>query len=176
MRGTSASSPPSGAHLSASRPRPTPTGIPRGLHTSRPSEREVRDVPSLWAYANLPDGPTLAEPGTQRFSAQVSPDDPLIWPFYWCALGEDRLAENLESITVDFFLDGAYVLREDIREFDTTSGAWACHNWATYLSGWQGGSEVSLRLRFRVSRPVSDGADTYPAGDYIFEVLATVGE
>jgi len=97
-----------------------------------------------------------------------------IWPFYWCALGEERLAANLGSMDVEFAIDGVDVPLTDILEFDSTSQEWECHTWATMLSGWEGGSQVSLMLRLRLNQGVSDGRDAYAAGDYSFEIRATV--
>ncbi|HLB63826.1 MAG TPA: hypothetical protein VJJ46_03215, partial [Anaerolineales bacterium] len=151
-----------------------PTAVPLPVNTSRPTEEDMREIPSIWASYNLEDDLTLVAPGTQRFSVQVSPDDAFTWPFYWCALGEERLAANLESIAVEFTIDGGEVPSTDILEFDTSSQEWECHYWATMLSGWETGSPISLVVRFGLSRGVSDGRDSYPPGDYSFEVLAAV--
>jgi len=151
-----------------------PIAVPLPVNTSRPTEQDMREIPSIWASYNLEEELDLVEPGTRQFSVEIGTDDASIWPFYWCALGPERLAANLESIAVEFTIDDDDVPSSDVLEFETTSRGWACHYWATMLSGWENGSPISLAVAFRLSQGVSDGRDSYVPGDYSFEVLAAI--
>jgi hypothetical protein len=135
----------------------------------------MREIPSIWVSYGLEDELAVAAPGTRRFSVQVGPDDISTWPFYWCALGEERLAANLDAIDVEFTIDGVQVPQADVLEFDTASGEWACHYWATMLDDWETGSPISLIVTLDVAAEgVSDGRDIYRPGEYSFEISATV--
>jgi len=157
-------------------PRGTPTSIPLRPHASRPTERDMREGLSIWESYGLDDELAPVSPGTRRFSVRVSPGLAFTWSYYWCALGPERLAANLESIAVQFKIGSVEVSPDDILQFDATSGEWACHYWATMLSDWEPGSQASLLLTLRLDRSLSDGADSYEAGDYSFEILAYVDD
>ncbi len=157
-------------------PEPAPANVPLRPHASRPTERDLREGLSIWESYGLDDELAPVSPGTRRFSVRVSPGLAFTWSYYWCALGPERLAANLESIAVDFAIDGSEVSPDDILEFEATSGEWTCRYWATMLSDWEPGSQASLLLTLRLDRSLSDGADSYAAGDYSFEILAYVDD
>jgi len=155
--------------------RPSSPETRGAVHTTRPTEQNVRDIPSIWAIYGLTEGLDLPGPGTRRFSVDVNRNDSFIWPFYWCASDEETLTGNLRSITVDFLIDDLSAPPINILEFDQFSREWDCHFWATMLSGWEHGTEISLVIRYTFREDVHDGVQEYPAGDYSFELNVKVG-
>lgn len=154
----------------------TPVERPAHVQTSRPTERDIELVPSIWTVSGLLQRLDLAEPGVLQFSMDLDADVPLIWPYFWCASDEQRLAENLQWIAAEFAIDGTGVAAEDILEHELDSEEWSCHYWATKLTDWQNGSEVSLAVQLTLARSVYDGHTNYPAGKYRFELGIRVSE
>jgi hypothetical protein len=144
------------------------------VHPSRPTALDVDRTQSIWNYFNLDGGLDLASPGMREFSVELREDRSFIWPFFWCAVDEPTLADNLKSMTVEFMVDGAEVPATDILEYEDKSERWACHYWATNLSGWQGGEQVSLTVKYRFRRTVHDGQREYRAGEYYYKLNVEV--
>lgn len=139
-----------------------------------PTEQEWEAVPSIWDRYNLSDGLDLEAPGSRRFSIVVTSDQPLLWPFYWCASDEKTLSENLHSISVDFLIDGARVPMDRVLELETDIPGWKCHYWATMLTGWASEGRTTLAIQYHLLKDIHDGVRAYPAGDYLFELLVDV--
>jgi hypothetical protein len=146
------------------------------VQTSRPTERDIELVPSIWTVSGLLQRLDLAEPGVRQFSTELDAGQTLIWPYFWCASDEQRLAENLKWIAAEFAIDGIRVTAEDILEYELDSEEWSCHYWATQLADWQGGSEISLGVQLTFARSVYDGHTNYPAGKYRIELGVRVSE
>jgi len=155
---------------------PTPVTFPPTVSTRLPSEQDVENVPSVWDWYTLSDGLDLEAPGSREFSITLTPDKTFIWPFYWCATDEDTLAENLQSISVDFQVDLADVPPNDILEFEREIPGWKCHYWATILTDWELGASTTLAVLYRFAYDVSDGQKDYQAGDYAYVLQALVGD
>ena len=153
-----------------------PVERPVAVNTSRPTERDIELVSSIWNVSGLLQQLDLVEPGVRQFSTELDAGQTLIWPYFWCASNEQRLVENLRWITAEFAIDGIRLTAEDILEYELDSEEWSCHYWATMLTGWQSGSELSLAVQLAFARTVYDGYANYPAGDYRYELRVTVSE
>jgi len=156
-------------------PPASPTPLPPVVLTSRPNQQEVFDLASIWEFYGLSNALDLESPGSREFSVDVDPEATFIWPFYWCATEEGILADNLQSLTVAFEIDGVPVPSDHVLEYDAATQYWSCHYWATMLSGWQGRAEPSLTIRYVFSQGVNDGQRIYLAGEYSYTLRAIVG-
>jgi hypothetical protein len=148
---------------------PSPT-----VRITLPNEQITEVIPSIWNYYNLAEQLKLKQPGSLEFMVDVTNDWNLIWPFYWCAADSDLLAENLPALTVIFRVDGVEISKENLLEYDRSSEGWACHYWATMVSGWPRGQKVDLEIAYHLNRELNDGYAIYPAGDYRYRVTANV--
>ena len=153
-----------------------PTAAPTVVRTILPTEQDVANIPSIWDWHSLSDGLDLEAPGSHEFSITLNPDDTFIWPLYWCAADEIILAENLQSISVDFQVDLADVPPGDILEFDREVPDWKCHYWATLLTDWDPGASTTLAVLHGFADDVDDGRKDYQAGDYVYVLQVFVGD
>src|SRR3990172_2237546 len=123
---------------------PTSTVAPQPVLTARPNEREAREGTSIWEFYAISDGLDLREPGRREFSVDAASELPLVWPFYWCAADEARLAENLPSIAVEFSIGSLRVAASELREFEAASEEWSCHYWGRLLPRGGGAPRAPL--------------------------------
>jgi hypothetical protein len=144
--------------------------------SSRPSERDIELVPSIWNLSGPQQQLNLAEPGLRQYSMDLAGDRAVIWPYFWCASNPQRLADNLGRIRVILEIDGVRVRLQDTLQYETKGEDWACNYWATMLTGWQAGAEVSLAIRLTFAGIVYDGYSNYPAGDYGYVLHVRVSE
>jgi len=149
---------------------PTSTVAPQPVLTARPNEREAREGTSIWEFYAISDGLDLREPGRREFSVDAASELPLVWPFYWCAADEARLAENLPSIAVEFSIGSVGVAASEIREFEAASEEWSCHYWATMLTEWGSAPLATLTVTYTLSTGLNDGYSVYPAGEYSYHL------
>jgi hypothetical protein len=152
----------------------TPTVSSIAVQVKRPNTQEVRQIQSIWDYGDVYAGLDLKEPGSKEFRIRVASDEALIWPFYWCASDKAQLELNLQSIAVQFSVDGRRIPPGFLLEYETDSEQWNCHYWATLLSRWRSGSTISLTIQYSFGQDVFDGYSDYPAGDYYSTLVITV--
>lgn len=133
-----------------------------------PTLNEIRaDMLSIWDANNL-DVTDIGSPGTRNYQGTVKPQQEYLWPFYWCALDQKTLDQNLENISVRFFVNGEPIPSENIFYYlyDTNTG-WKCSYRAVVIGGWQNNSQVDLKLAYQIQNHINDGRSGYESGDYI---------
>jgi hypothetical protein len=170
-------------------PSPVPTRTPQATPTlsltvtlqptlpltiTLPLLEDTDTISSIWNYYNLSSRMPLKEPGQLDFTADITSERTFLWPLYWCAADNNRLAENLADISVYFRVDGVDVPMKMIFTYQRSPGGWACQYWATLLSGWPPGQAVDLTIEYVLSRELDDGYAKYPAGKYVYHLTANV--
>jgi formylglycine-generating enzyme required for sulfatase activity len=140
-----------------------------------PTLNEIREnMLSIWD-ANVLDVEDLLEPGTNYYQGAAEYDRAYLWPFRWCAESESVLDENLESMTVNFFVNNEQVPTEDIfyYHYDNNTG-WSCGFWATVINDWTRDTTINLRTTYTLENEIFDGYSIYPPGEYTHQLEITV--
>jgi len=132
----------------------------------------------LQAKGITPDEQT--QPGSQSYTVTVQTTDRELWNWGWCANSPIFLQKYLNAIQIEFLIDGVPLPGTQIRQNqgpfqDKASGKITyCYQWSSILSSWQPGREVHLDIQARFLSEVNDGTSTYPKGDYIQRITASV--
>ena len=140
-----------------------------------PTLNEIRqDMLSIWDANQLSLGDMLS-PDTRSFTGTAQADREYLWPIYWCATDQNTLSGNVENITTVFTVNGEIVPDKHIFEYyyDTNTG-WKCNYRATVIGGWQKNTQLILQVKRTFATQISDGQQSYPAGDYIYELVLSV--
>ncbi len=109
-------------------------------------------------------------PGTQSRTATVQSSQTYSWPATWCAKDAATLAQNLQSISVTFVVNGAPVNANQVTKIPQRSGpnGLSCADFFVLLSNWQPG-QLSLTKTMTLKAPVFDGVSVYSPGDYVYQ-------
>jgi alpha-tubulin suppressor-like RCC1 family protein len=134
-----------------------------GIEAAAPPAGYPQKYPSIW---NLTDGfHDLQEPGVNTYAATMTRGKIFRWDFYLCATDKARLEGLLAVTQVKFLIDYLPVSEKAMLIFRSNYNSWACQGWTTSLSQWEhDGYELGIVYTFEEN--VSDGALSYPAGEY----------
>jgi hypothetical protein len=152
------------------------TGWGGVLSARMPTLNEIRaEIPvSIW-IANVIEVRDMHEPNIDNYSGEARIGTEYVLPTYWCADNTDLLAENMESITTQFFVNTQKIPDQYIFSYtyDTETG-WHCSSHSVVLGGWKKGSQYVLDIQRTLATDLSDGQSTYAAGDYIYRLIVKV--
>ena len=148
----------------------TPTAVSEwkgDIAVRKPTLNEIRgNMLSIWD-ANLLDVGDIPSPGTRWYKGTVNTQKEYLWPFRWCTLGKTLLEQNLEHLTVSFYVDDEPIPQEKIFYYHyNTSTGWNCAYWATVVGGWSPHTTIRLRLTYTINESIFDGKMHYSPGEY----------
>ncbi len=145
------------------------------LSVRMPTLNEIRqDMMSIWDANQLSLGDMLS-PGVRSFNGTAQKDKEYLWPIYWCSKDQVTLAGNVENITTVFMVNGEIVPTKYIFDYyyDTNTG-WECNYHATVIGRWPNNVQLILQVKRTFAAQINDGQQSYPAGDYIYELTISV--
>jgi len=146
----------------------TPSGAPKIAGKSEAESALSSGAPFLEDLASEQyDATAYAQPGTLNFTVALPDENPVVWGYAWCAVDADTLKSNLESISLEFVLDGEDV-SDQMTVFDVESNGQQCRLVYTALSEWPAG-EHHLGITATFAVKINDGIADYEAGDYVLE-------
>lgn len=148
-----------------------------GLLTVRmPTLNEIRaEIPvSIW-IANVIEVRDMHEPKIDNYSGEARIGTEYVLPTYWCADNTDLLAQNMENIETQFFVNTQKIPDQYIFSYtyDTETG-WHCSSHSVVLGGWKKGLQYVLDVHRTLATDLSDGQSNYAAGDYIYRLMVKV--
>lgn len=149
------------------------TFLQSSISLSKPSENEIEFYPSIWNVNDIPPL-NMYEPDRKTYNVSVKSSDILTWPYYWCALGHDLLSDNLENMTIRFYVNDELVPDILIYRYSKIIDNWVCRYWSTKVFDWKSGEVVNLEIYYTLLNNLFDGKDTYPIGEYIYELIVSV--
>jgi hypothetical protein len=140
--------------------------------TVLPGQSDISALPSIWDVLNITNL-DLSAPGVRSFDQALPQNEPVVWPFFWCANDNPAILQrNLDNISVYFLINGERVPDEFILKYHLENSAQQCQYWATILRDWQPGSSVKLEIVYQFRTAVFDGSSRYPAGEYRYGLTA----
>ena len=145
------------------------------LSVRMPTLNEIRqDMLSIWDANQLSLGDMLS-PDIRSLSGTAQKEKEYLWPIYWCSKDQATLANNVENITTVFMVNGEIVPSEYIFDYyyDTNTG-WKCNYHATVIGRWPSNVQLILQVKRTFATQINDGQQSYPAGDYIYELNISV--
>jgi hypothetical protein len=157
-------------------PPQTSTNVSDLLTERLPTLQEINSgtPPSIWITNNI-DVRDMAKPGTDTYSGKVQKGREYLLPIYWCTTSLELLDENMQSISMQFFVNNEQIPNEYIRNYiDDSSKSWKCNYHSVILSGWNENMQYVLEIRRTLSQRLFDGQSHYPAGTYIYKLMVNV--
>ena len=115
---------------------------------------------------------------TLTFTVNSTPDVPILWRWFWCAVNDKVLEQNMTKISLIFDADG-YVIPETqlatvvFENADPTYKGWKCRTYETVLRDWRPGT-YKLTQTMTISSAINDGDDTFEAGYKVYEYTVNI--
>jgi hypothetical protein len=146
--------------------------------------QEVLNIaPGLYALGQLAEEKYSTEDrnkinSTLTFTVNSKPDVPILWRWFWCAVNDKVLEQNMTKISVIFDADG-YVIPEErlakvvFENTDSTYRGWKCQAYETVLRDWKPGMYKLIQTT-TISSAINDGKDTFEAGYKIYEYTVNI--
>ena len=149
----------------------TPSGPPEMVSKDKAEGMLLSGVKFLEDKAReKPTAEDFAKPGTITYTVPVKDGSkPLVWSYGWCASDADTLEDNFKHIELKFVLDGEEVPLDALStyQYNTRNGL-SCRLVYAILQNWPAG-EHHLTITATFTQTINDGADDYPAGDYVLQ-------
>jgi hypothetical protein len=117
---------------------------------------------------------------TLTFTVNSTPEVPILWRWFWCALNDKILEQNMSKISIIFEADGYLIPEEQLatvifENADPTLQGWKCRTYETVLRDWKSGT-YELIQTMTISSAINDGAETFEAGYKIYEYTVTISK
>jgi len=160
-------------------PIPVPSEVPTASPTSQPhvSLVEPKRVSDFTNIGNLPD---MAKENyylsdynrlnnTLEFTVDINGSKPTLWKANWCAINKGILADNVQKIKIQFFLNGDEILLDRFanKSYINKDGGeldgWSCFAYQTVLTDWQPGI-YQIITKFTYLKAINDGKYDYQPG------------
>lgn len=140
------------------------------LNIIAPTKDNMNLVPVMYVrYEDIP------VPDTRTYKVNVSSKVTYLWTYIWCAKHDGTLSENLNQIEFSFLIDDVQIPEDKFLIFKEPSiDGWPCQRWTTMLSGWDTSHFPTLSVVYNIPIPLSDGAFTYPIGEYRHQINVTI--
>ena len=170
-------------------PLPTPSKTPEivaeaVVPTDTPEPKVVFILPETDELSSLSvlhyDYLNSIKPTTRTYYNTIRSNESYLWKYFWCAKYEGDLQKNLLEVDFVFMVDDVIVPEENFRKYRTYGGTgaanegWVCQAWATILTQWSRGETIKFSVFFTITRPLSDGENTYQPGDYRHDIIVLV--
>ncbi|MBI5932002.1 MAG: serine/threonine protein kinase [Chloroflexi bacterium] len=120
----------------------------------------------------------MTSPGTAEYELAINPAQTLRWNYVWCTANDALLQTSLAALTMKFFLNEVDIGSKYWFEYNYTENDHRCHSWTTLVSNWAftDGSPLDFDIRYTLTRTVTDGNNSYQAGDYIQRIRVSPAE
>jgi len=160
-----------------------PTNAPQPTNSSNetlamrlPTLQEVNSEipPNIWS-ANSIQIQDMPKPGVQVYSGNVRQNSEYLFPMYWCAKSLNILDDNLQYISMEFFVNNEQIPNEYIASSikDVIPG-WQCKYFSTILGGWDKNTQYTLEVSRVILKSISDGNVQYATGTYTRKLIIDV--
>lgn len=143
------------------------------VSVKKPSKTDIDTFESICNIFMIPPL-DMENPGKKNFIISIDEKDTVLWPFYWCAIDNDSLNNNLQDLSVSFFINEERIPESYIFSYSRIIPGWVCRYWTVLLSEWRREEVIQLDIKYQFRKSVFDGKNTYPAGDYIFSLTTSV--
>jgi len=112
------------------------------------------------------------------FTIESTPDVPILWRWFWCAVNDKVLEQNMTKISIIFDADGRVILEDQLAKVifensDPTYEGWKCLTYETVLRGWKPGT-YKLIQTMTIASAINDGAKTFEAGYKIYDYTVNI--
>lgn len=144
------------------------------LNARKPSLNEIRaDNPvSIWIAENIEIRDMFA-PGTDQYQGTVRQGKEYLIPIYWCTSSQELLQQNMDNMETTFTVNGEVVPEKFVFNYEYDENGWNCNYHAVVFGGWETGQQYTLQIKRDFKTDLSDGQNTYRAGNYIVELIAS---
>jgi hypothetical protein len=139
---------------------------------------------TLFDLINEDDQGEMLEPGTQRYTVDIQPDDLIDLSTGWCAKDTATMEDNEEHITGSITVNDYVVPDDDLVAFSSEVGpgessdypdGLSCYSWDIVATNWPVGTHRVVES-WTLDSDLNDGYSDYEAGTYSIEYTITVSE
>jgi formylglycine-generating enzyme required for sulfatase activity/tRNA A-37 threonylcarbamoyl transferase component Bud32 len=115
---------------------------------------------------------------TLTFTINSTPDVPILWRWFWCAVNDEVLEQNMTKISLIFDANGYVIPKEQLatvvfENADAAYKGWKCRTYETVLRDWKPGTYKLIQTT-TLSSAINDGRDTFEAGYKIYEYTVII--
>ena len=115
---------------------------------------------------------------TLAFTIEASSDTSMLWRWYWCAVNQTTLNQNIKEVNVTFTIEDQRIPSEKISEFEFENDGgsydgWKCRAYETVLTDWEPGT-YDLIQTVTLKSIINDGEDTFPSGYKTYKYTVTI--
>jgi len=115
---------------------------------------------------------------TLRFTINSTTNTPILWRWFWCAVNNKVLTQNMTKISIIFDADSHVIPEEQLatvifENSDPVYKGWKCRTYETVLQEWKPGT-YKITQTTTISSAINDGRDTFEAGYKIYEYTVNI--
>mgnify|MGYP000521769832 CR=1 FL=1 len=115
---------------------------------------------------------------TLTFTVNSTTETPILWRWFWCAVNDRVLEQNMTRIGILFDADGYAIPEEQLATIvfenaDPTYEGWKCRTYQTVLHDWKPGT-YTFTQTMTIASPINDGKDKFEAGYKIYEYTVNI--
>ena len=164
-------------------PSPTVTFAPEPKFTIVDPQEVLEIAPSLRTLGQLAVEKYSTEErnrinSTLPFTVNSTTDVPILWRWFWCAVTDEVLEQNMTKISIIFDADGQVIPQEQLatvifENSDPIYEGWKCRTYETVMRDWKPGTYVFTQT-MTISQAINDGRETFEAGYKIYEYTVNI--
>lgn len=115
---------------------------------------------------------------TLTFTVTSTTETPILWRWFWCAVNDRVLEQNMTKIGILFDADGYAIPNEQLATIvfenaDPTYEGWKCRTYQTVLHNWKPGTYIFTQT-MTIATSINDGKDRFEAGYKIYEYTVNI--
>ena len=159
-------------------PMPTVTPTPEPGYELVPPNEVLNIAPKLRTFGQLAVEKYSIEErnktnNTLTFTVNSTPDNPILWRWFWCAANDRILEQNMNKIDVIFEADGRAIPEDQLAQVvfenaDPIYKGWKCFTYETVLRNWRPGIYKFIQI-VTVASDINDGDQRFEAGVKTYE-------
>jgi hypothetical protein len=115
---------------------------------------------------------------TLTFTVNSTAHTPILWRWFWCAVNDRVLEQNMTRISILFDADGYAIPEEQLATIvfenaDPTYEGWKCRTYQTVIHNWKPGT-YTFTQTMTIATSINDGKDRFEAGYKIYEYTVNI--
>jgi hypothetical protein len=164
-------------------PTPKPTRTKEPGFTIVSPEEVLNIAPNLRTFGQLAVEKYSVEErnkvnNTLTFTVNSTTSTAILWRWFWCAVNDRVLEQNMSKLSFLFDADGYAIPEEKLATVvfenpDPTYEGWKCQTYETVLRDWKPGT-YKFTQTITYASPINDGRQKFEAGYKIYEYTVNI--
>jgi len=149
---------------------PTPTPIPE--FAIQPYDPQLHTETEC-VICLIQDWEGPRQPGYYTWHVTFPTNQPALLSMGWCAIDKQTLDANWSQMKYELFVDGYQIDLSQISENEVVDEEGSCRIYSAVLTGWSSTTH-SFTWVHHIYKTLSDGWESYEAGEYVMEFIVDV--